>query len=49
MVTSQEASSVLTPKMAGNSGKSGTTSVAMSATTMPLMARTAVIADGDGS
>ncbi len=47
-VTSQEASSAVTPRMRGKSGRSGTTSVCMRATTVPLRARTAVMADGDG-
>ena len=47
-VTSQEASSALTPRIPGKSGRSGTTNVCISATTVPLRARTAVIAEADG-
>ncbi|MCY1221330.1 hypothetical protein D9M72_333820 [compost metagenome] len=46
-VTSQEASSAVTPRIPGKSGRSGTTRVCISATTVPLSARTAVMAPGD--
>ena len=47
-VTSQEASSAVTPRIPGKSGRSGTTNVCISATSLPLTGRNAVIADGDG-
>ena len=43
-VTSQDASSGLTPRMAGNSGSSGTTIVCCSATTVPDRDRIAMTA-----
>ncbi len=46
-VTSQDASSAVTPRISGKSGRSGTTRVCISATTVPLSARTAVMAPGD--
>jgi len=47
-VTSQEASSAVTPRIPGKSGRSGTTNVCISTTSVPLTGRTAVMADGDG-
>lgn len=47
-VTSQEAPSAVTPRIPGKSGRSGTTNLYISATSVPLTGRTAVIAHGDG-
>jgi hypothetical protein len=47
-VTSEEASSAVTPRIPGKSGRSGTTKVCISATRVPLRASTAVMAEKDG-